>query len=150
MMSSKASAPLIWRVTLLLATVIGRCSAFSFPTRQIISPSLKVPCIRVLPLRCLNNNRSIYSLPLASCKDTGSEVVEKSKKHNMKAYDLPLIQSISFAVASRRLSFLVLSIFLVNFVRSKILKVRAVPSENFLLQIYLISRLFCHDLDSEE
>jgi hypothetical protein len=52
--------------------------------------------------------------------------VKKSKKY-VKAIDnkhLPLIQSISVAVASRRLSFLVLSIVLVNFVRSKILKVR--------------------------
>ena len=126
-MASKPSTPLIWRVTLLLTIFIGSTS-FSFPTQQIISPSLKVPCFRqkLLPHRCVNDIRSpLYSLPVA-CIDTDSEEVKKSKKY-MKANgnkNLPLLQSISVVVAGRRLSFLILSILLVNFVRSKILKVR--------------------------
>ena len=130
MMSLKPSAPLIWRVvTLLLASTIIGSRAFRFPTQQLISPSLKAPCTRVLPPRCVNDDRLMhYSLP-GSGGDVDSKEVKKSKKHNAKVYEnknLPLIQSISVAVASRRLSFLILSIYIVNFVRSKILKVRAV------------------------
>lgn len=60
-----------------------------------------------------------------ACIDTDSEEVKKSKKY-MKALGnkhFPLTQSISVVVAGRRLSFLVLSILLVNFIRSKILKI---------------------------
>ena len=129
-MSLKPSAPLIWRVTLLLATIIGS-RAFRFPTQQIISPSLKAPCTRVMPPICVNDDRLTYCLP-GSGVDVDSEEVKKSEKHITKAYEnknLPLIQSISVAVASRRLSFLILSIYIVNFVRSKILKVRALLAD---------------------
>ena len=126
-MSSKPFTSLFWRVTLLLAIFVGS-SAFSLPAQQIISPSLQVACFRqvVLSPRCVNDNISRLRSLRVTRNDTGAEEVKKSKKYVMaiENKNLPLIQSISVAVASRRLSFLVLSIVLVNFVRSKILKVR--------------------------
>ena len=85
-----------------------------------------------MPPRCVDDDRLIYHSLLGSGGDVDSEEVKKSKKHITKVYEnknLPLIQSISIAVASRRLSFLILSIYIVNFVRSKILKVRAVLAD---------------------
>jgi len=65
---------------------------------------------------------------------TGSEQVkQKQSKKHAQAHEnnnLPLVQSIAVVVASRRLSFLVLSILLVNFVRSTILKIP--KSEKFM------------------
>jgi hypothetical protein len=125
-MSSSKLSSLIWRVTLLLAIFVGS-SAFTFPT-QNISPSLKVACSQqvVLSSRRVNYcKKLLHSLQVAS-RATGSEQMKQSKKHT-QAYEnnnLPLLQSIAVVVASRRLSFLVLSILLVNFVRSTILKVR--------------------------
>lgn len=125
-MSSSKLSSLIWRVTLLLAIFVGS-SPFTFPT-QNISPSLKVACSQqvVLSSRRVNYSKKLlHSLQVAS-RATGSEQMKQSKKHT-QAYEnnnLPLLQSIAVVVASRRLSFLVLSILLVNFVRSTILKVR--------------------------
>jgi len=133
-MSSKPFVSLFWRVTLLLAIFVGS-SAFSLPAQQIISPSLQVACFRqvVLSPRCVNDNRSLLRSLRVTRSDIGAEEVKKSKKY-VKAIDnkhLPPIQSIiSVAVASRRLSFLVFSIALVNFVRSKILKIP--KSEKFM------------------
>lgn len=124
-MSTSKLSSLIWRVTLLLAIFVGS-SAFTFPT-QNISPSLKA-CSQqvVLSSRRVNYGKKLLlSLQVAS-RATGSEQMKQSKKHT-QAYEnnnLPLLQSIAVVVASRRLSFLVLSILLVNFVRSTILKVR--------------------------
>lgn len=131
-MSKKSSASLIWRATLLFAIFMGS-SAFNFPTPKI-SQSLEVTCSRqaVFFPRCVDDNRDVLDSLRVANRATGSEQVQKSKKY-IQGYEnnnLPLIQSISVVVASRRISFLVLSIVLVNFVRSTILKIP--KSEKFM------------------
>jgi hypothetical protein len=138
-MSKKSSASLIWRATLLFAIFMGS-SAFNFPTPKI-SQSLEVTCSRqaVFSPRCVDDNRDVLDSLRVANRATGSEQVQKSKKY-IQGYEnnnLPLIQSISVVVASRRISFLVLSIVLVNFVRSTILKVRCCllfAEDPFILQ----------------
>lgn len=126
-MTKLLSVSLIWRVTLLL-TIFIRNSAFNFPTQKTC-PSLKVACSQqVLSSRLVNDSKILLHSLRVENRATGSEQVKQkqSKKHAQahENNDLPLVQSIAVVVASRRLSFLVLSILLVNFVRSTILKVR--------------------------
>ena len=79
--------------------------------------------------KCLNR-KALFPSPLDTIYTESSNNADDDfesvmmKKSNKKNNNLPLMQSIAVVVGCRRLSLLLLSAAIVNFVRSTILKVR--------------------------
>lgn len=130
-MVAPVSQSSLWRVTLLLAIFIGG-SAFNmmfYPRTSacdvlLLSHSKEMQMIS--SPKCLNR-KALYSSPLdiESSNNAGDDFeLVMMKKSNKKNNNLPLMQSIAVVVGCRRLSLLLLSAVIVNFVRSTILKVR--------------------------
>lgn len=123
----------LWRLTLLLSIFIGS-SAFNmfYPRTSAcdVSHSKEIFSRQMISSpKCLNR-KALYSSPLDTIGTESSNNADDDfesvmmKKSNKKNNNLPLMQSIAVVVGCRRLSLLLLSAVIVNFVRSTILKVR--------------------------
>lgn len=133
-MAAPVSQSSLWRVTLLLAIFIGS-SAFNmmfYPRTSAcdVSHSKEIFSRQMISSpKCLNR-KALYSSPLDTIGTESSNNADDDfesvmmKKSNKKNNNLPLMQSIAVVVGCRRLSLLLLSAVIVNFVRSTILKVR--------------------------
>ena len=129
----------LWRLTLLLAFFIGSSAFNMFYPR---TSSVRSACAShskekiifsrqmISSPKCLNK-KALYSSPLDTiCAESSNntdddfESVMMKKSSEKKNNNLPLMKSIAVVAGCRRLSLLLLSAVIVNFVRFTILKVR--------------------------
>jgi len=127
----------LWRLTLLLSIFIGS-SAFNmfYPRTSAcdVSHSKEIFSRQMISSpKCLNR-KVLYSSPLDTiCTESSNnaddyfESVMMKNSNEKNSNNLPLMQSIAVVMGCRRLSLLLLSTVIVNFLRSTILKVRLLP-----------------------